>query len=167
MPGPWDWCWPRCLAWHLPHSPKPTEGNERVLRGVVVAEEVEDSYKADTASSPKFTAPLLDTPQTVTVITKQLLDDQGVGSLADALRNTPGITFTLGENGNTTAGDSITMRGFDTSGSIFLDGIRDLGAISRDTFNIEQIEVVKGPSGSTSAAHRPPATSTRPASGPR
>lgn len=119
---------------------------ERVLGAVVVAEEI-DEYKAE-ASSPKFTAPLLDTPQTVTVITKQLLDDQGVGSLADALRNTPGITFTLGENGNTTAGDSITMRGFDTQGSIFLDGIRDLGAVARDTFNIEQIEVVKGPSGS-------------------
>ena len=40
------------------------------------------------------------------------------------------------------------MRGFDTSGSIFVDGIRDLGSISRDTFNLDQIEVVKGPSGS-------------------
>ena len=49
---------------------------ERVLGAVVVSEEIDD-YKAE-ASSPKFTAPLLDTPQTVTVITKQLLDDQGV-----------------------------------------------------------------------------------------
>jgi catecholate siderophore receptor len=129
--------------------------DERVLRGVVVAEDAEDSYKADTASSPKFTAPLLDTPQTITVIKKELLDDQGVGSLAEALRNTPGITFTLGENGNTTAGDSITMRGFDTSGSIFLDGIRDLGAVSRDTFNTEQIEIVKGPSGSDNGRGAP------------
>lgn len=128
---------------------------ERVLRGVVVTEEVEGSYKAETISSPKFTQPLLDTPQTVTVITKQLLDDQGLGSLADALRNTPGITFTLGENGNTTAGDSITMRGFDTSGSIFLDGVRDLGAIARDTFNVEQIEIVKGPSGSDNGRGAP------------
>ncbi len=122
-------------------------GGERVLRGVVVTGEVDDGYRAE-SSSPKFTQPLLDTPQTVTVITKELLDDQGVGSLAEALRNTPGITFTLGENGNTTAGDSITMRGFDTSGSIFLDGIRDLGAIARDTFNVEQVEIVKGPAGS-------------------
>ncbi|HWL61434.1 MAG TPA: catecholate siderophore receptor Fiu [Steroidobacteraceae bacterium] len=122
------------------------EGRERVLPGVVVTGEMEDGYRAE-SSSPKATQTLLDTPQTVTVITKELLDDQGVGSLAEALRNTPGITFTLGENGNTTAGDSISMRGFDTSGSIFLDGIRDLGAIARDTFNVEQIEVVKGSSG--------------------
>ena len=114
-----------------------------------------EGYKVDTASSPKFTAPLLDTPQTITVIPKELLDDQGLGSLADALRNTPGITFTLGENGNTTAGDSITMRGFDTAGSIFLDGVRDLGAVSRDTFNTEQIEIVKGPSGSDNGRGAP------------
>jgi catecholate siderophore receptor len=132
-----------------------TEGSERVLRGVVVAEEVEESYKADTASSPKFTAPLLDTPQTITVIRKELLEDQAAGSLAEALRNTPGITFTLGENGNTTAGDSITMRGFDTSNSIFLDGVRDLGAVSRDVFNTEQIEIVKGPSGSDNGRGAP------------
>jgi catecholate siderophore receptor len=119
----------------------------RVMGGVVVVEEAEDSYKAEIASSPKFTAPLLDTPQTITVLKKELLEDQAAGSLAEALRNTPGITFTLGENGNTTAGDSITMRGFDTSGSIFLDGLRDLGAVSRDVFNTEQIEIVKGPSG--------------------
>ena len=127
----------------------------QVLQGVQVTEEIDNGYKADTASSPKFTAPLLDTPQTITVIKKELLDDQGLGSLAEALRNTPGITFTLGENGNTTSGDSISMRGFDTAGSIFLDGIRDLGAVSRDTFNTEQIEIVKGPSGSDNGRGAP------------
>jgi len=132
----------------LAAQPESTAGpGARVLGGVVVIEEAEDSYKAETASSPKFTAPLLDTPQTITVLKKELLEDQAAGSLGEALRNTPGITFTLGENGNTTAGDSITMRGFDTSNSIFLDGVRDLGAVSRDVFNTEQIEIVKGPSG--------------------
>lgn len=133
----------------------PALAQEQRLGTVSVTETVDEGYKADVASSPKFTAPLLDTPQTVTVIRKELLDDQGVGTLAEALRNTPGITFTLGENGNTTAGDSITMRGFDTSGSIFLDGVRDLGAISRDTFNIEQVEIVKGPSGSDNGRGAP------------
>lgn len=129
---------------------------EQRLSTIAVTEEVEqEGYKADTASSPKFTAPLLDTPQTVTVLTKELLADQAAGSLAEALRNTPGISFTLGENGNTTAGDSITMRGFDTAGSIFLDGIRDLGAVSRDVFNTEQIEIVKGPSGSDNGRGAP------------
>ena len=108
----------------------------------------EVDYKADTVASPKFTQPLVDTPQTITVIKKDVLQQQVATSLSEALRNTPGITMQLGENGNTTTGDSIFMRGFDTTNSIFVDGIRDLGAISRDTFNIEQIEVVKGPSGS-------------------
>lgn len=107
-----------------------------------------DNYKADTVASPKFTQPLVDTPQTISVIKKELLQQQGATSLTEALRNTPGISLQLGENGNTQTGDAIFMRGFDTSGSIFVDGIRDLGSISRDTFNLEQIEVVKGPSGS-------------------
>jgi catecholate siderophore receptor len=143
-------------AFNLARAAEPAAPQPQVMQGVTVTEEVEaEGYKVDVASSPKFTAPLLDTPQTITVIPKALLDDQGLGSLADALRNTPGITFTLGENGNTTAGDSITMRGFDTAGSIFLDGVRDLGAVSRDTFNTEQIEIVKGPSGSDNGRGAP------------
>lgn len=53
----------------------------------------------------------------------------------------------MGENGNTATGDSIFSRGFDTQGSIFVDGIRDLGSISRDTSNTEQVEIAKGPAG--------------------
>jgi len=107
----------------------------------------ENAYKAETVASPKFTQPLVDTPQTITVIKKELLREQGATTLSEALRNTPGITMLMGENGNTSSGDSIFMRGFDTQGSIFVDGMRDLGAISRDVFNIDQVEVVKGPSG--------------------
>lgn len=107
----------------------------------------EDDYKADRSASPKLSQPLLNTPQTVTVIKQELLREQGATTLSEALRNTPGITLLMGENGNTTSGDSIFMRGFDTQGSIFVDGMRDLGQISRDVFNIEQVEVIKGPSG--------------------
>lgn len=105
-------------------------------------------YKVEQSANPKFTAPLVDTPQTISVIRKEVLQEQGAVSLGEALRNTPGITFTMGENGNTQSGDSITMRGFDTQGSIYVDGIRDLGAVTRDTFNLEQVEVIKGPAGS-------------------
>lgn len=108
----------------------------------------EGTFKADSMSSPKFMQPLVDTPQTITVIKKEILQQQGATTLTEALRNTPGITLQLGENGNTQTGDSIFMRGFDTSGSIFVDGIRDLGSVSRDTFNLEAVEVVKGPAGS-------------------
>ncbi|HTF94816.1 MAG TPA: catecholate siderophore receptor Fiu [Cellvibrio sp.] len=113
----------------------------------VETDAVEATYKADKASSPKFTQPLVDTPQTIVVVKKELFQQQAATTLSETLRNTPGITMLMGENGNTATGDSIFMRGFDTQGSIFVDGIRDLGSISRDTFNTEQVEIAKGPAG--------------------
>src|SRR3546814_1746452 len=75
--------------------------------------------------SPKFTQPLVDTTQTIQVIGSDLFNEQGATTLTEALRNSPGVgTFYVGENGNTTTGDAVYMRGFDTSGSIFVDGIR-------------------------------------------
>lgn len=138
------------LAASLPlmtHAATPAKDETTVLPKITVQSEVENKYKADAVSSPKYTQPLVDTPQTISVIKKELLKEQGAASLTEALRNTPGITLQLGENGNTSAGDSFQMRGFDTKNSIYLDGIRDIGAISRDIYNLEQIEVVKGPSG--------------------
>ena len=130
-----------------PQSTAQATPSEQALPEVKVKGNNDAPYKADTISSPKFTQPLVDTPQTITVIKKEVLQEQGAVSLSDALRNTPGITFLMGENGNTATGDSIFMRGFDTQGSIFVDGIRDLGTVTRDTYNIEQVEVVKGPAG--------------------
>ncbi len=117
------------------------------LQTVTVKAQAESAYKAEAVTSPKATAPLLDTPQTITVIKKEILQEQGAVTLMEALRNTPGITMQLGENGNTSSGDTFQMRGFSTQTSTFVDGIRDLGAITRDTFNLESVEVVKGPAG--------------------
>ena len=110
----------------------------------------QEGYKVDKVASAKFTQPLVDTTQTVSVINKEIIKEQGAASLTEALRNTPGITLQLGENGNTSAGDAFQMRGFSTQTSTFVDGVRDLGAVSRDVFNLEQIEVVKGPTGAES-----------------
>jgi len=117
------------------------------LSKIAVTEDAESAVKVDEVSSPKFTQPLLDTPQTIAIISSELMRQQQQTTLSDALRNTPGVTLLLGENGNTATGDSIFMRGFDTQGSIFVDGIRDIGTISRDTFNTEQVEIAKGPAG--------------------
>lgn len=115
-----------------------------------------ESYKADTVSSSKYTQPLLDTPQTITIIKKELVQQQAGSTLTEALRNTPGVgTFSLGENGATSTGDAIFLRGFDASNSIYVDGVRDLGSISRDLFNIEQVEVTKGSSGSETGVGAP------------
>lgn len=107
----------------------------------------DNGYQVEKSANPKHVKPLLDTPQTITVINEAVLREQGAGSLMDALRNTPGITQQLGEGGSTTAGDAFMMRGFSTETATFVDGVRDLGAISRDVFNLEQVEVVKGPAG--------------------
>ncbi|HLA95521.1 MAG TPA: TonB-dependent siderophore receptor, partial [Pyrinomonadaceae bacterium] len=96
-------------------------------------------------SSPKYSEPLRDTPQTINVIPKEVIEQQGATTLRDVLNNVPGITFTAGEGG-APAGDNLTIRGFSGRNDIYIDGVRDLGAQSRDSFNMEQVEVVKGPS---------------------
>jgi catecholate siderophore receptor len=117
---------------------------------------VRDDIRAEKASSPKYTEKLVDTAQTLTVIKKELIEQQGAVTLTEALRNTPGVgAFFLGENGNTNTGDAIYMRGFDASSSIYVDGVRDIGSVSRDTFNIEQIDVLKGPAGTDNGRSSP------------
>ncbi len=120
---------------------------EASLPAMTVKATVDVPFKAETSANPKFTQKLVDTPQTVQVIKKEIIQEQGAASLMEALRNTPGITMQLGENGNTAAGDTFMMRGFSTESATFVDGIRDVSPIARDVFNLDQIEVVKGPAG--------------------
>lgn len=120
----------------------------RTLGKVEVHGEQEKPYTGELAS-PKFDKPLVDTTRTVQVIGEDLFKEQAATTLSEALRNAAGVgTFFAGENGNTTTGDSVYMRGFDASSSIFVDGVRDLGSVSRDVFNLQQVEVVKGAAGS-------------------
>jgi TonB-dependent siderophore receptor len=105
------------------------------------------AQKQREVASPKFTAPLVDTPQTISVIPKEVFNQQGAASLADVLGNTPGITFLAGEGGHVSGSNSFYMRGFDMSGNIFIDGVRDNGNYGRDIYNLDQVEVVKGPAG--------------------
>ncbi|HMJ07613.1 MAG TPA: TonB-dependent siderophore receptor [Pyrinomonadaceae bacterium] len=94
--------------------------------------------------SPKYDAPLRDIPQTLNVVSKEMIEQQGATTLRDVLSNVPGITMTAGEGG-APAGDNLTIRGFSARNDIFVDGVRDLGPQSRDPFDLEQVEVVKGP----------------------
>ncbi len=140
----------------LPAIGAQAQSANNTLPSVEVTATQESAYKADKASSAKYTQPLVDTPQTITVIKRQLIDQQGATTLTEALRNSPGVgTFSLGENGATNTGDAIYMRGFDTSSAIFVDGVRDLGSVSRDMFNIQQVEVLKGPAGTDTGRGSP------------
>ncbi|MFJ4347316.1 TonB-dependent receptor [Pseudomonas sp. NPDC089401] len=104
----------------------------------------QDRYKVDTVTSSKITTPLLDAPQSISVVPRAVLDEQNAQSLQDVLRNVPGITFMSGE-GNLGWGDLFSIRGFAAEQSMTVDGVRDAGMASRnDTFNLEQAEVYKG-----------------------
>ena len=98
-------------------------------------------------SSPKYTELLRDTPQTISVIDNQVLEQQGVNTLRDALRNVAGISLAAGEGG--AQGDNLTIRGFSARNDIFLDGMRDFGSYYRDPFNYESVDVLQGPSSMT------------------
>jgi catecholate siderophore receptor len=77
-----------------------------------------------------------------------VIQQQGATTLRDVLRNVPGITYQAGEGGGGLPGDNFTIRGFSAGNDMFVDGIRDAGGYSRDAFNLEQVEVAKGPSSS-------------------
>lgn len=117
--------------------------------GKISVEASEDSVKTDVASSPRYSQELLDTPQTIQVIPQTVIRDRAATTLRDVLRNSPGITFQAGEGGGGLPGDqNFSMRGSSARNSLFIDGVRDVGSYTRDSFNMQQVEVIKGPNGS-------------------
>jgi catecholate siderophore receptor len=97
-------------------------------------------------SSPKETAPIADTPRTVSVISEETLRNTASFSVDEALRTVPGITLGAGEGG-TSSGDAPLIRGVNSTGDIFVDGVRDVGSQQRESFAVESIEISKGPNG--------------------
>jgi catecholate siderophore receptor len=83
------------------------------------------------------------TPQSINVLPRQLLQEQQITTLQEALKNVPGVTLNSGEGGS--HGDSVNLRGFPASDDFFLDGLRDTGFYTRDPFDDETIEILKGP----------------------
>src|SRR4029077_11213990 len=97
--------------------------------------------------------PLLNTPRSVTVLTKDILADQNSTTLKSAVLNTAGVTLGTGEGGNDFA-HGFFIRGFDARNDVFLDGIRDAGVSVRENFFTEQVEIFRGP-GSSFAGRGP------------
>jgi catecholate siderophore receptor len=128
-------------------------GSGALYLGAVQAAEVEEVLVVDRQSAVyrlkdsalgKLTEALRDTPQSVTTLTRELLEDRGALSLTDALRNVPGITLGAGEF--SWQGNNPNIRGFSSRNDMFLDGMRDFGNYDRDPFNLDSIEVLLGPS---------------------
>ena len=121
--------------------------DENVVKLETIHQEVKAEQaprlKVDNSANKKFVAPLLDTPKSVSVISKQLIEDTQVTTLADALRTVPGITLGAGEGGNPN-GDRPFIRGYNSESSMYVDGVRSATSQNREMFAVEQVEVTKG-----------------------
>src|SRR5450755_1858551 len=105
-------------------------------------------YKVDhLQASGKFPEPLLNTPKSVTVLSKEILEDKNATTLKQAVLSTAGVTLGTGEGGNA-FGDRFFIRGFDARNDVFLDGVRDAGVSVRENFFTEQVEILRGPGSS-------------------
>lgn len=117
--------------------------NAPVTEMAPVQVEGDSLYDVPVSSSTKFTAPLLDTPKSVQIIPQTVIQDTAATSLQDVLRNSPGITFGAGEGGQPLA-DRPFIRGSSSGSNIFVDGIRDPGGQTREIFNVESVEIIRG-----------------------
>ena len=132
-------------AWGQTPPTESKEGKDDVsLPGVDVRGQ-RNQFKIEEPSLYKLPDPIKDTPQSITVLPGQVLEERALFTLRDALRTVPGISLAAGEAGGR-QGDNLTLRGFPAGNDIFIDGVRDLGQYGRDTFNLESVEVLKGPS---------------------
>jgi catecholate siderophore receptor len=109
-------------------------------------ESLEVTGTAPVIVSPKFTEAVRDTPQTISVVGPEIMEEQATSTLRDALRNVAGLSIAAGEGG--AQGDNLTLRGFTARNDIYIDGMRDFGSYYRDPFDLQQVEVLKGPSSS-------------------
>ncbi|OJH35979.1 TonB-dependent receptor [Cystobacter ferrugineus] len=125
----------------------PSEGTENtfVLPTVKVQEAADPrEYHTEQSGLTRLPQPLINTPQSVTVVPEKVIEEQNATTVRDALRNVSGITVSAGEGGR--QGDTFNLRGFSAQSDTFRDGVRDLGWFTRDTFNLGGVEVFFGPS---------------------
>lgn len=136
-------------------APAPAAKVEKMPDIVILGQRVESNpnaeagapYKAKTSADARHTRPLAETPQTISVLTRAALDDSGLTDLKQVLNAQPGITLGTGENGNA-FGDRYIIRGQEARSDVFVDGLRDPGMSTRESFAIEQLEISKGPNSS-------------------
>jgi len=134
------------------NSPAPAAQQAPALGGVTVTDTAIEEAPGGHQESPKAVRPVRDTPQTVTVLTAEVIEQQNLLTLRDMLSTVPGITFGAGEGG-TPPSDQINFRGYSATTDITQDGVRDSAAYSRsDSFNLEQLEVTNGANSVTSGA---------------
>lgn len=127
-------------AEEVPMAADAGDAGDGVDRRNIVVTGHADGYRSDSANGLKAPTPLLDVPQSVTVLSREQLDDQGVTQLGDALRYVPGVVLAQGEGNR----DQIVLRGQNTTADFFLNGLRDDTQYYRSLYNIDHVEVLRG-----------------------
>lgn len=126
-------------------APAATPGKETVLAPVKVIDDRDreaKGYQGDKTRVGKVPQLAKDIPQSITSVSEQLMRERNADTFKEALRNVAGLTFNAGEGGR--IGDNITLRGYSAVGDLYLDGIRDIAQYNRETFNLEQIDILRG-----------------------
>ena len=111
---------------------------------VVVKAQPPVGYKADEPALVKLTQPVIDTPQMLSITPREVIEDRGATSLTDVFRNSSGISLGAGES--SWQGTNLSIRGFNARNDMYLDGMRDFGSYTRDPFDLEEVELLQGPS---------------------
>jgi catecholate siderophore receptor len=110
--------------------------------GVIIVTGTRESYAVDlTSTATRTPTRLIDVPQTISIVTETQIDDQSLRSIGDVLRTVPGATVGQGEGHR----DQITLRGNNSTADFFVDGLRDDVQYYRGLYNVERIEILKGP----------------------
>ncbi|THD58132.1 TonB-dependent siderophore receptor [Phenylobacterium sp.] len=115
-----------------------------VVSSLTVKAQPPEGYKADEPMLSKLTEPLIDTPQMIATTTRQVMDDRAATSLTEVFRNSSGISLGAGES--SWQGTNPSIRGFNARNDMYLDGMRDFGSYTRDPFDLEEVELLQGPS---------------------
>jgi len=110
---------------------------------IVVEGQAPGNFLVNKSGLGKLTEPLRDVPQSITTVSKELIEQRGVTNLNDVFRSVPGITLGAGEFN--WQGNNPNIRGFNSRSDMFLDGMRDFGNYYRDPFVLETVEVLQGP----------------------
>lgn len=123
------------------HSAWGAEAELEARRDDIIVLGARDGYVPQESGAAKVMIPLRDLPQSVAVVTDEVLRDQRALSVQDALKNVPGVSFASGDGQR----DQVTIRGFTAIADQFVDGFRDDALYFRDLSNVERLEVIKGP----------------------
>jgi catecholate siderophore receptor len=101
-------------------------------------------FRPESSPVPRSPVTAEEMPQTVNIVPRVVIEERAASTVREALRNVTGISLAAGEGGF--SGDNLTLRGFSARSDFFIDGIRDFGQYTRDTFFLEEVQVLKGPS---------------------